>query len=166
VKRRLLLLVLLVGGIVFFTWRQKPTDQPSRPGLTNNLPPPARAAAKIAQAPEPRSEMADALNSPSTDIAADLRLVSAIVHAFQTNLPREGNPVGTNAEITAALTGRNRLRLALIPPDHPAINAGGELCDRWGTPFFFHAESATRMEIRSAGPDRKMWTNDDVASAP
>ena len=47
-----------------------------------------------------------------------------------------------------------------------AINRNGELCDRWGTPFFFHAESAAHMEIRSAGPDKKMWTDDDVAFSP
>ena len=55
---------------------------------------------------------------------------------------------------------------ALIPPDHPAINRRGELCDRWGTPFFFHAESAKQMSIRSAGPDKKMWTDDDVVFSP
>ena len=113
-----------------------------------------------------RSPLADALNSPATDIHGDLRLVTAIVETFRTNFPKDGNPVGSNAEITAALTGKNKLRLSLIPPDHPAINQVGELCDHWGTPFFFHAESATRMEVRSAGPDKKMWTTDDVVFAP
>jgi hypothetical protein len=35
------------------------------------------------------------------------------------------------------------------------------MCDRWGTPYFFHQVSKTEMEIRSAGPDRRMWTGDD-----
>jgi len=74
--------------------------------------------------------------------------------------------VGENAEITAVLAGRNRLQLALIPPSHPAINRAGELCDRWGTPFFFHALSGTQMEIRSAGPDRRLWSADDVVLTP
>ena len=89
-----------------------------------------------------------------------------MIDAFRTNFPHAGNPVGDNAEITATLTGRNNLRLALIPPGHPAVNRRGELCDRWGTPFFFHAESAHKMEIRSAGPDRKMWSADDVLFSP
>lgn len=112
------------------------------------------------------SDLAKDLNSPSGDIRADLRIVAEVVDAFRTNFPRDGNPVGDNAEITAALTGRNQLRLALIPPAHPAVNRAGELCDRWGTPFFFHAESARKMEIRSAGPDRKMWSADDVVFSP
>ena len=112
------------------------------------------------------SHLADTLNSPSTDIHADLRVVGDILTTFRTNFPHDGNPVGDNAEITATLTGRNQLHLALIPPGHAAINAQHELCDRWGTPFFFHAESGTRMAIRSAGPDKKMWTADDVVLPP
>jgi hypothetical protein len=41
------------------------------------------------------------------------------------------------------------------------VNAAGELTDRWGTPFFFHQVSKAQMEVRSAGPDRRMWTADD-----
>jgi hypothetical protein len=113
-----------------------------------------------------RSTLADALNSPATDVNADLRLVADILGTFRTNLRSLGNPTGSNAEITAALTGSNPLKLALIPADHAAISREGELCDRWGTPFFFHAESSARMEIRSAGPDRKLWTDDDITFAP
>jgi hypothetical protein len=41
------------------------------------------------------------------------------------------------------------------------VNEAGELTDRWGTAYFFHQLSSREMEIRSAGPDRKMWTEDD-----
>jgi hypothetical protein len=123
-------------------------------------------SARSAEPPLERSALADALNSPATDIRADLRVVAEILDTFRSNFPREGNPVGTNAEITAVLAGRNALRLALIPPEHAAINREGELCDRWGTPFFFHAESGSKMAIRSAGPDRKMWSADDVVHTP
>lgn len=115
---------------------------------------------------EPRSTLADELNLPTTDIRSDLQVVTVLLDSFRSNFPRDGNPVGTNAEITAALTGHNRRQLAFIPADHPAINPRGELCDRWGTPFFFHAESGTRMEIRSAGPDRRLHTDDDVVLEP
>ncbi len=132
-----------------------PTEAPSAPSAPSTQPPPLD-----------RSPLADTLNSPATDIRADLRVVSDIIETFRTNFQKDGNPVGTNAEITAVLVGKNKLRLSLIPPDHPAINKSGELCDRWGTPFFFHAESANRMEIRSAGPDKKMWSPDDEVFVP
>ncbi len=73
-----------------------------------------------------------------------------------------GNPVGTNAEITKSLLGDNIRQTKHEIPEGTRLNANGELCDPWGTPYFFHQQSATKMEIRSAGPDHKMWTDDDV----
>jgi hypothetical protein len=116
--------------------------------------------------PEPPSPLADELNSPRTTIQRDLQILNAVLLAWQTNFHGQGNPVGDNAAITAALTGKNPLNFQFIPRDHPAINASGELCDRWDTPFFFHALSGTRMEIRSAGPDRQMYTDDDIVFTP
>ncbi len=72
------------------------------------------------------------------------------------------NPVGTNAEITRALLGDNLKQTKHDIPQGTRLNASGELCDPWGTPYFFHQQSGSKMEIRSAGPDHKMWTDDDV----
>jgi hypothetical protein len=106
------------------------------------------------------------LNAPSSNIAQDLDVLQRLFEAWQSNFPREGNPVGENAEIAAALMGDNRLGLALVPKGHRAVNERGELCDRWGTPFRFHQLSGTKMEIRSAGPDRKFATEDDAVWTP
>lgn len=174
VKRAVALILLLLIVLALWTLVSRMAkhtgvlpDSPSTGSALNPgsaaRPTPGTSGAAIATE---RSTLADDLNAPSSDIQRDLRLVSEIVGTFQSNFLQTGNPTGTNAEITAALTGKNLLQLALVPAEHPAINREGELVDRWGTPFFFHAESATRMEIRSAGPDRKMWTDDDVAFAP
>ena len=72
------------------------------------------------------------------------------------------NPVGTNAEIMRALMGDNPRQAKLGPPEGQTLNDDGELVDRWGTPLFFHQLSRTVMEIRSAGPDKVMWTEDDI----
>ena len=74
-----------------------------------------------------------------------------------------GNPVGTNPEITRALNGGNAKQVQFVhPEDGLRINEQGEMVDPWGTPFFFHQLSGKVMEIHSAGPDRKMWTADDL----
>jgi hypothetical protein len=74
-----------------------------------------------------------------------------------------GNPVGSNREITATLDGQNPQQAVFINPDDGArVNGRGELVDNWDTPYFFHQLSRTEMEIRSAGPDRRMWTSDDL----
>lgn len=74
-----------------------------------------------------------------------------------------GNPVGTNPEITAALNGGNSGQVQFVNTDDGLrVNEDGELIDSWGTPYFFHQLSGTEMEIHSAGPDRRMWTADDL----
>ena len=72
------------------------------------------------------------------------------------------NPVGNNAEITKALTGNNLKQVKIPIPSGSSLNGEGEMCDRWGTPYFFHQLSGKQMEIHSAGPDRKMGTGDDL----
>lgn len=116
--------------------------------------------------PESISGIADELNAPGGSIHQDLEILNALFVAWQTNFPHDGNPVGENDEITAALAGDNRLHFAFVAPTNPAINAQGQLCDRWGTPLRFHQLSGTQMELRSAGPDRRFGTADDVQFAP
>lgn len=74
------------------------------------------------------------------------------------------NPVGTNAEIMQAIMGGNPKGARLGPPEGQSLDDKGELIDRWGTPYFFHQLGKDQMEIRSAGPDRRMGTEDDLIS--
>jgi hypothetical protein len=126
---------------------------------------PARARAGTQPAPEGASELANGLNQANTDVHSDLRIIDSIFVAYR-GAVRDEDPVGENADITAALMGRNKLGFAFITPDCKALNSKGELCDRWGTPYFFHQLSGQRMEVRSAGPDHKMWTADDEVLTP
>jgi len=74
-----------------------------------------------------------------------------------------GNPVGNNAEITSQLSGDNPKHINFINTEAGMrVNENGELVDSWGTPYFFHQLSRTDTEIHSAGPDRIMWTKDDL----
>jgi hypothetical protein len=91
----------------------------------------------------------------------DVQSVSMILEEYRRAFG--AMPVGElNDEIVRRLQGENPKGLAVLPKTHPAINAQGELMDRWGTPYRFHPESAWDMTVRSAGPDRRMWTNDDI----
>lgn len=74
-----------------------------------------------------------------------------------------GNPVGDNQEITAELSGKNPKHINFISTDAGMrVDQDGELVDPWGTPYFFHQISGADTEIHSAGPDRIMWTSDDI----
>lgn len=77
--------------------------------------------------------------------------------------------VGSNEDVVRSLAGGNPEAVAFVSADNDFIDAEGRLLDRWGEPLFFHAESMTRIEIRSSGPDRDRFTDDDIlerASTP
>ena len=93
---------------------------------------------------------------------ADLEGVRFMLRDFRTRLG--GNPVGSNAEIMRQVMGGNSTGARLGPPAGQSLNDDGELVDRWGTPYFFHQLSRSSMEIRSAGPDRRLWTADDLVT--
>lgn len=147
-----------------------PEPPSARPAPGVNASSALAGGSAFAELPEPGSSevshLADDLNAPSGNIRRDLEIVNELLSTWQTNFPREGNPVGENHEITAALAGANALKFAFISRRHPAINAQGEMCDRWGTPLRFHAISGHQMEIRSAGPDRQWRTPDDAQGLP
>jgi len=127
---------------------------------------PARSPIAIIRAtPDGVLRFADALNAPTQTARDDVQLLASLLQLYR-NLTHGTNPVGDNAEITAILTGKNRLGYAFIRPDSPAINGQGELCDRWGTPYYFHQISGTVAQVRSAGPDRTHWTDDDIVTGP
>ena len=69
-----------------------------------------------------------------------------------------------NRQVMNALLGANAQKLPFIPADHPRLNENGELVDSWATPFFFHLLARDSIEVRSAGPDRAMYTADDIVA--
>ncbi len=95
-----------------------------------------------------------------TTLATELEHVRTIVRDYRLMFLQ--NPIGSNAEITKVLAGKNPKKVNFLAGEESHISAEGELLDRWGTPYFFHQISGTEMEIRSAGPDKRLWTEDDV----
>jgi hypothetical protein len=170
----LLAILALAGAAGWFLHSNKPAENPaampppgpSRPAVIVPGSWPARSPGEIIQAtPAGVLHYADRLNAPTQTARDDVQLLVSVLQLYR-NLSHRANPVGNNAEITAVLTGKNILGYAFIRPGSPAINAKGELCDRWGTPYFFHQISGTIMQVRSAGPDRQHWTDDDVVAGP
>lgn len=109
------------------------------------------------------AQYADPTRPPEEDMHGIARTLENFVLLIKGDNPL---PLGANEEIAAALRGKNRGKLRALPDTHPAINAAGQIVDRWATPLFFHAQSRDRIDIRSAGPDRKMWNADDLHRKP
>ncbi len=138
---------------------QKAKAQAAKPAVTTT--PPARPAPVFLD-PVLQAQ-ADRLNAPEHTAHEDVQIVAEFVDVYRKALG--GNPIGQNDDITAALTGTGGHQGRVFPPNSPAIR-DGKLVDRWGTPYWFHPESSTKMEIRSAGPDKDLFTGDDVIHKP
>jgi hypothetical protein len=71
-------------------------------------------------------------------------------------------PLSANEDWADLFRGKNAAHERFLPDRHVALDTNGHLVDRWRAPLFFHALGGGRYEIRSAGPDRKLWTADDI----
>ena len=108
------------------------------------------------------SPLADELLRREGTPEQDLEIVRQLIGQYFSALQNQsGPPIGDNADLVRALTGQNPLKLVVIPPGHPVLGADGQLRDRWGTPYHLHRLSSQHFEIRSAGPDGRLFTQDD-----
>lgn len=146
-----------------------PTANPA-PGTAATAPIPETATVPSADAPTNLAPATPAVagtapEQPPSVIPPEILVQNVRRAVRQYGTMFGGNPVGTNPEITAQLAGKNPRGINFINADAGMrVNEKGELVDSWGTPLFFHQLSGTDTEVRSAGPDKVMWTSDDLVS--
>lgn len=158
-------LLALAALLLFMRWYREKSSPPAP--FQNAIPAKTNAAVESGSADTTgnteHSPLADELNAAGGNAPRDLEIVSELVRQTLLSLKEPYRPpLGLNEDFTRMLTGGNRLALAALPKNHPAINADGQLVDRWQTPLHFHPLSVDAVEIRSAGSDRKLFTADDV----
>lgn len=156
----LALLVLFTLGLVLVQSFRSPAPAES------STPPPAPAtsayAATVRYVPGPLERLHSADTDARADVSALQAALTGLAQTLQGNLP----PIGDDRDLARALLGRNRDGLAFLPADSPAYDpATGHLRDRWGTPYFVHPRAPRDFEIRSAGPDQKLFTPDDLVAS-
>jgi hypothetical protein len=166
--RHVAVVVLILALVVMLLWRSwdAPELQPAAPpplpvpaAADSTAPPEPAAADSVPVAPPPSATPAGLTPQEIQAVRDAIDNLEFVFRDYAAAL--DGNPVGTNAEITAALLGDNLKQLKLDLPAGSTLSSAGELCDPWGTPWFFHQLSSRKMEIRSAGKDRRLHTDDD-----
>ncbi len=166
-KKALIALVVIAALIIALVLRQPEPEKPDAPTASKTThtktPPPTPSARPKKVTTLGIASMATSLNTAETTIEEDFSTLQVLLSEYRKHL-KTGNPVGDNAEITAALLGRNPKSIAYLPASGSFMDEEGRLIDRWGTPYFFHAISGEFMQIHSAGPDRKLHTADDLKS--
>ena len=164
-----LLLLLILVGLGIWTLHQRPTTRTENEATSNSAEAQITETASGArlrsgQSPQLLGEVIlrdyAKTNLPPKN---DLTLMSHLMENSVLLLKAAANrPLSANEDWADFLKGQNSAHQRFLPDKHPAFNARGQLVDRWGTPLFFHALGSGRYEIRSAGPDKTLWTSDDI----
>lgn len=97
------------------------------------------------------------------DAEAAIRHMHELVGGMLTAMKDPNRPpLGDNQDIATALRGGNKYGDVWLATNDPLFNAEGLLVDPWGTPYHFHPRAADAIDVRSAGPDRVLFTDDDL----
>lgn len=116
-----------------------------------------------AAAPEATDPPAVALRpDPPANPTEELRELHGSIRLMLTALKDPHRPpLGINEEFARALTGGNRRGDVFLTTNHPALR-DGRLIDPWGTPYHVHPRAPDAIDLRSAGPDRRLFSDDDL----
>jgi hypothetical protein len=148
--------ILLVLGALVGLWLLIRRDRIAPTAGQTPLPATGRVAIAAVPAPSLTNETADAQRAVRELHERIAGFLLAVKDPYRP-------PLGDNRDITRALTGRNRRGLAMVASNEMTI-VDEQIVDRWGTPYWFHARAPDAIDVVSAGPDRMLFTPDDLSA--
>ena len=170
--------ILAVGLVALGFWEifqaAKSTVSPPLPTVQvvrENIIPPGivvtEATSEIVSSAVTQSAAGDrqlgAYGNPALPAKNDLQLLAHSISNFLLiEKQATDRPLSANQEWSSTLRGKRPGHQAWFSENSPALDSKHQLIDRWHTPLFFHALGGQQWEIRSAGPDQKLWTEDDL----
>ncbi len=168
------LLALLTLGVWWWTKPTQKISSPPRP-TANDVIPPGIVISEVASYSTPMTNTSltavgdDALKdygNPNLTAKNDLLLLQRSMTDFLTiHKSMSQRPLSANEEWSAALRGTASQSEPWLSAKSPVFDRSLRIVDRWQEPLHFHALGRGQWEIRSAGPDRLMWTQDDLTRA-
>lgn len=171
VNRRFFALALIIAlaslAPLAWTFLVLTSGEPRTPAATKESTIPNQPVAPTSRIPTSSERLLEGYADPSSPPIEDLRKVQRVVAGYFSIVKNSSRfPIGGNADLAAALRGENPNRETYVPEGHPVFSGEGLLVDRWGTPLVVHPEAWTQLELRSAGPDKIAYTQDDLVLKP
>ena len=166
--------VAILAALSFIGWKLARPQAPALPPQTprqetipagivvtesNSPAPPAAPTARDTPGDRLLVGYGDPAQPPQNDVVLIARMIANFLILDKQATDR---PLSANEEWSAALRGKRPGSGPWISDGPPVFDSQHRLIDRWGTPLHFHALGGKQWEIRSAGPDRKLWTSDDL----
>jgi hypothetical protein len=161
----IVVVILMFALIVMVIWVSNRLDlnvkSPASPATRSEIKPPPQAE------PTASESLLAGYADPATPPIEDLRKIHRVgVGYFSLIKDCQRFPIGGNEDFSAALQGENSNREIFVRRDHPVFSAAGLLVDRWGSPLIVHPEAWRQLGLRSAGPDRIPYNQDDLVLNP
>ena len=158
--KRALTLLIIVLALGLPWWFLKSPDKEETPSQVIEPEP------LITPAPPRQPVLADNMladyASDDSSGKSDLQMMARFLDSvFLLVKQRDTADYATNEDLALFLKGVNPHQTAFLNPDSPALNQKSQLIDRWGSPLIVHPVSRKLLQIRSAGPDQKPYTEDD-----
>ena len=153
----------VIALVLWMIWNKRdntplPEDEPA----TLTLPPPPPS-----HKPPPPPRLLEGYADPATPPIEDLKKIRRVITGYFTVVKDTSRfPIGGNADLSAALRGENPNRETYLPEGHPVFSEDGLLIDRWKSALVVHPEAWGQIELRSPGPDKISYTEDDLVLTP
>jgi hypothetical protein len=158
----ILLLFALIAMVIWIANHSVLTQQRApKPSMQSEIkqPPPTQATAS--------ESLLVGYGDSATPAIEDLRKLHRVgIGYFSLIKNSQRHSIGGNEDFSSALQGENPNREIFIQRNHPVFSKAGLLIDRWGSPVIVHPEAWRQLELRSAGPDRTPYTEDDLVLSP
>jgi hypothetical protein len=174
-KWKILAVLLPIAGLIAWqvSWHSRPEPTPPAPApaiVQKDVIPPGIVVTESSPSVPPPSvhstpgdRLLGGYGNPAQPAKDDLILMARAISSFLIiDKQATGRPLSANEEWSAALRGKRPGTEPWFSETSPALDSQRRLIDRWQTPLHFHALGHKQWEIRSAGPDRKLWTEDDL----
>lgn len=161
----LIAFAIALPGAIYWRFQCNCTVEEGRPApltrsaLTNHEPVPVPVTEELLG-----DRVLEDYASASSNGKSDIRLL----HGFVSNaltLSKQADPrhYATNEDLVELLLGKNGgNQEPLLTEASTALNEAGQLIDRWESPILVHIQQAGFIALRSAGPDRTPYTDDDI----
>lgn len=100
--------------------------------------------------------------SESSDGQKDIQIFfNYLNNVFLLMKSRDTHQYAINEDLSKFLRGKNDYKTPFVSADSHIFNEQKMIIDRWGTPIHIHTISRDRFELRSAGPDKRLFSDDD-----
>ncbi len=157
----MVIIALVIAVTVWFFSQNNLTERPERALVTSS-----RSEVKLTSFTA-GDDLLAGYGDPATPPLDDLKKIQRVATGYFSVIKDSSRfPIGGNEDLAAALRGENPNREVFVKADHPVFSSVGLLTDRWGSPLIVHPQSWRVIELRSAGPDKVPYNEDDLVLDP